>query len=494
MCWLSKKTDTPLPPAAQRGSALTVVIFFAAIGMITVFGYLYHQFTFSRHSLSSPSSLQALLHARSGIYKAFYLLIDSTQTDTLKTISTLDSTFGSDMFSGVIDTKTTSETETPEIDGTPVHYELFGDDSTTVGECEVTLEPSGGSLALRSTGRFRSFERTVAALIGSQAPALPDTVVLYRNTYSWQQPPSGGTVVPLEDSMTINASWYNQLVDRYVEELSESDTFLLDPPLVIQSSHDIRKIKPVVQGPLLIDGAHLSVNWKDTGTIVIKGDLQITGEANIEGVRFIVAGEVKILDEANLINVNIFTRSRLFIGDQAVYNGNAIAMHSIAVYGRAAINGKSSLIAGSPRRVSSGRKASDSLHFSLLLSEESTIDAVCIALGTPGSIKTDQNTTITGILWAQHIVCHRGQMSGLITAGRVVDCDDPEQMVTNESSGIAPLPEESPGKGGKKSVTTPPTTVMHNAIPGLIEPLPEISMYHLPFFIGRLSIISWREE
>ena len=486
----SKRNDIDGPVSRQRGSALPIVMFFAAIGMITVSTYLFHQFSFSRAPLSAPASFQALLNARSGIYKALYQLIDSTATDTLKTISTLDSTFGADMFGSDIDS-TLHESDKPQFDGTPVLYTLFENDTPAIGECEVTLEPKGGSFSLQSTGRYRTFERNVTAVIGSRIPALPDTIVIYRNTYPWDHEPSGGTVTAIADSNQVNTSWYNQLTDRYLTTLTESDTFLLDPPLIIQSSHDVKKIDSVVQGPLLIDGAHLTVIWKDTGTVIIKGDLQVTGEARIEGLTLVVAGEIKILDEAELVNTNIFTRSRLFIGDQARFEGNALAMHSITIYGKASVTGRSSLIAGSSRSTDAV-VPSDSLKFSLFISEDASVDAVCIAIETPGSIKTDEGTEVTGILWAQHLVCHRGRMAGLICAARVVDCDKPEQMVTSESSGVAPLPGDS-SLAKRDSVYTP-TTQLQNSIPGLIEPLPEITLYHLPFFIGRLSIVSWREE
>ncbi|MBN1759148.1 MAG: hypothetical protein JW863_12560 [Chitinispirillaceae bacterium] len=486
-----KRIDVDAPVHRQSGSALPIVMFFAAIGLITVFTYLVHQFSFSRASLRSPASLQALLNARSGIYKSLYLLIDSTATDTFKTISTLDSAFGADMFGDVTDTLSPNS-DKPQFDGTPVTYTLFENDTPAFGECEVTLEPSGGIFSIRSTGRFRTFERTVTAVIGSRVPALPDTIVICRNTYPWERTPSNGTVVSVEETKLVNSSWYHQLNDRYLTVLSESDTFLLDPPLVIQSSHDVHKIDSVVQGPLLIDGTQMNLVWKDTGTVVIKGDLQITGDAQVEGITFVVAGEIKILDEAKVLHSGLFTRSRLFIGDQSTFEGNALAMHSITIYGKASVTGRSSLIAGSTRSTGAN-VSSDSLRFSILISEEASVDAVCIAVETPGSIKTDEGTTISGILWAQHLVCHRGRMAGLICAARVVDCDNPEQMVNSATSGIAALPEDSTGVK-KDSTLTPTTTQLQNTIPGLIEPLAEIAQYHLPFFIGRLSIISWKEE
>ena len=471
---------------------MTVVIFFAAIGMIIALSYLFNEMSHAKISLRSPASLQAQFNARSGIYKAFYQLIDSLPTDTLPTLSPIDSAFGSSMFSSFTDTLPRS-VDKPTLDGTPVKYELFNDtldDSTNI--CEVTLAPRGGELVMTSTGTCRKTERTVTALLGSRIPAFPDTVVLYRNTLEWDGSEPDGTIASITDSIPYNNIWYNQLIDRYQTEITDTDTFLLDPPLVIQSRHDLDKINSIVYGPLMIDGTHMEIAWKDTGTIIVKGDLQTTGEVTIEGLQFIVAGEIKILDESVLKKCDLFTNSRLFIGDEASFSGNALAMRNITVYGKATVTDRSSLITGSSRSTS-GKSSSDSLKFSLLIAEEASVDAVCIALDTPGSIKTDITTTVTGILWAHHLVCHRGIMAGLICARRIVDCDDPTQMITGNSMEkvLTPgQPDDSDGSANKKpeNSTESALNALVNRMTGTLEPLPEITSYSLPFFIGRLSI------
>jgi hypothetical protein len=481
---LLKNTErTGSIPTSQDGSSITLVLFFAAIGMVTVLTYLLHQMTYAKSSLKSPSSLQALFNARSGIYKALYQLIDSTENDTFKTINTLDSAFGSSMFDDVISDSILLPVRKPELDGEPVIYELFSMDS--LGNCEVSLEPAGGKCKLSSTGKYHSVNRKITAMLGCPVPALPDTVVVYHNTYEWMGNKPPGTVVASDEKVIMNSTWYNGLIDRYLTDINETDSILLDPPLIIQSTIDLKKIKSTINGPLLIDGTHLSVTWRDTGTIIIKGDLQLTGEVTLYGITFIVSGEIKILDESRLEQVNIFSSSRIFIGDEASFQGNALALHSITVYGKSTIQGKSSLIAGSNRAAA----PADSLKFSILLSEESTIDAVCIALETPGSIKTDRETRITGILWAQHLVCHRGKMKGLIYATRVVDCDDPLQMAN--ASTLNSIVGNT-GKNSPADVFIKDT--LYNSITGEIEPLKEISIYSLPFFIGGLAIVNWVEE
>lgn len=472
---------------SSSGSSITVVLFFAAIGMITVFSYLLHQMSYAKPSLRSPSALQSLFNARSGIYKAFYRIIDSTETDTLPSINTLDTNFTAGI-SIALPESLDAVSEKPGLDGTPVEYQLFTND--TSGSCEVSMEPIGGKVRLTSIGSCRTIKRRVTALLGCPPPAFPDTVVLYCNTQEWTGTPPGGTVAQLPSPMQVRSEWYNSLIDRYQTDLTETDTLMLDPPLLIQSSHDLNKIKSPVNGPLLIDGTRMPISWNDTSTIYVKGDVQFTGEVTVRGLTFCTSGEIRLLDETKFSNVNLFSASRLFIGDEAAFQGNALALHSITIYGKSNVTGKSSLIAGSSRTGSSGNATTDSLKFTILISEEATVDGVCIALETPGSIKTDLQTRVSGMLWAQHLICHRGKMAGLMYATRFADCDDPLQMATGSSLNSAVDSEGRPlaNQGALVSGT------LNNAITGEIEPLANITSYHLPFFIGNLSIVQWNEE
>lgn len=468
---------------------MTIVIFFASIAMIAVFSYLLHQMSYIKPSLRSPASVQSLFNARSGIYRALYQLIDSTTSDTLRTLSTLDSTFNASMFGGAVPDSADTMPDKPQINGTPVVYDLFGTLADSADRCtsEVTMEPAGGSCLLTSKGRYRGVERRVEAMLGCRTPVIGDTVVVYKNTLPWNQKPLRGTIVyDSSSASSLRNDWFSSLVDGYLTEITDVDSILLNPPLLIQTVRDLEKIDSVVNGPLLIDGSHIGIEWRDTGRVIVNGDLQITGETTVQGVDFIVAGEIKILDKSVLLESNIFTRSRLFIGDEARFEGNALALQSVAIYGKATVSGRSSIIAGSSG--SGGGQTystADSLKFSILISEESTVDGVCIALNTPGSIKTDRESRITGILWAHKLVCHRGKMEGLICAGRVVDCDDPLQMETTGDGTTQPNRESAAGG------MVP--TELQNSIVGDLEPLRDISLYHLPYFLGRLSIVSWKE-
>ncbi|MCX7726035.1 MAG: hypothetical protein N2053_04215 [Chitinispirillaceae bacterium] len=469
----------------EQGAALTTVIFFSVIVLALLLSFLLHERLFLLNILKEPSILQATFNARSGIYKALYKLTDTLFTDTLPPLSALDSALGSDLFTeGIEDSMIAKGEEKPQPDGEAVTYRLFEDDS--ISESKVEMKTNGGFCRLCAIGKYREREKRVCAKLGSMPPALYDTVVVYTNELKWKEKPARGEVVKVKEGLPINTQWLNKTIDRYLTEISDVDSLLVNPPLLIQNRLDLSKIDSVVNGPLLIDGSYSHFSWEDTISVIVRGDLQITGDVRISGINFIVAGEIKILDKAN-VNSNLFTPLRIFIGDYAIFEGSAFALKSIAVYGKAQVINKSTLLAGSVKK-SSTEKASDSVKFSIFLSEESVIDGVCLAIGIPGSIKTDKECIIKGILWAQKMVCHRGRMEGLIVAERLVDCDDPLQMaaeiVTQDSSSAKKENKVSYGLVKEE---------LFNSIPGEVEPLPSIKSYYLPWFIGRLSIVGWYE-
>jgi hypothetical protein len=163
-----------------RGSSLPVVLLFSVVAMITVLTYLLNQTTLAKPALSSPSSLQALLNARSGIYKAYQKMTDTSHSDiidTLETISTLDSLFGRDL----IEIKdTTDNVFGPD----PEPILIFSDDS--FGTCEISMHTQGSFFILNSVGKFNKAQRLVTAKLGSKIPALPDTVLLYYENSPWE--------------------------------------------------------------------------------------------------------------------------------------------------------------------------------------------------------------------------------------------------------------------------------------------------------------------
>lgn len=461
-----KKTET------VRGSSLPVVLLFSAVAMITVLTYLLNQTSLAKPALKSPSSVQALLNARSGIYKAYQKMTDTLQTDiidTLETISTLDSLFGSDL---IEITDTTDNVFGPD----PEPVNIFSSDS--FGTCEVSMITQGSFFILNSVGKFNKAQRQVSAKLGSKIPALPDTVLLYYENSPWEgNKPDGEIAIlptPPSDSTT---SLLSRMLSDYQEKLLVDDSIMFDQPTTIQSQREMDKIKDTINGHLIIDGSHFELSLKGNRTITVLGDIQITGEVFLDGLSLIAGGEIKLFDQCQLRNVSLFSNSRIFIGDYASYNGDALACHSISIYGNAIVKDKSTIVVSGNSSATSS-SISDSMRYSIFIADNAYVDATCMALRTPGSIKTEYNTVITGILWARNTVCHRGRMQGLISARRVIDCDDPGQLTP-----LGTTPKDS--SGGK--------IIYKSAVPGELSPLANISDYPMPFFTGIPSIIDWKE-
>lgn len=450
------------------GSSLPIVMLFSTIGLITVLTYLLSQVSLSRPALHSQNSFQALLNARSGIYKAYEQLCDTSKSLAIDTLKTMDPT---DTSTWPVDFKDTSDNE---FGSEPEQLTIFSNDS--FGTCEITMTPQGSFYSLHSRGKYFKSERVVIAKLGSKIPALPDTVLLYYNNAPWDgKEPDGeviSTDIPPPDSATTILS---KLLSQYQEQLQVDDTVMFDHPLTIQSQRELDNIPDTVKGHLIIDGIHFNLSLKQKKSITVLGDIQITGEVSIEEACFIAGGEIKLFDDCDLYNVTLFSNSRIFIGDHASYQGDALAYHSITIYGNAIVKDKSTIVVSGGASQKSG---SDSLQYSIMISDDASVDATCMALRTPGSIKTDYNTFISGILWAKNTVCHRGKMQGLIRALRVIDCDDPGQL--------APLDHSARDSTGG-------TIIQKNAIPGSLSPLENISDYPMPYFTGLPSIIDWKE-
>jgi len=466
-----------------------MVLFFAAFGLVTVGTYLYHQFTSSKQFLSSPSSLQSLFAARSGVYKAIEEL-NAPPPDTLPTISAIDSVFGGDLFG--LDTSGFGEPlDIDKIQPDGIARQLSPFDNDSFGLCMVSVTPTGNVCALESVGMYRNQIRHVWVTLGSRVPAGYDTVLILGNNDPLTGLPPRGTVIYSKnkktDTLGVKTAGNGNrdiatFLTHYQEQLTnEYDSSLFLEPLAIQEQDELDQLPQTVQGDLLIDGSFFDLTLHSDETIVVWGDLQITGTVTIKNTNFIVGGEIKILDEAKLENSSLFTLTRLFIGGQAEFNGNALAQGSIIVYGRAIVKDKSMLVVSGSGGTSTGSssaqdsastKSKGTKHFSIYLSESSTIDATVIALGSPGGIKTEDDVFVSGVLWAEKSICHQGKMTGLIRADRLIDCSGTPSVLTG---------------GGSKSGGS-------NSMDGELEPLLSINEYPMPYYVGTLSILEWKED
>jgi len=453
----------------KSGSALTTALVFASVGMIILTVYLAHQTRTSVRALQYPAALQALLNARSGIYRGLEMLTEEfNESDTLKTISALDNLFRMDMFD---DTDVIAYDEPLSMNGAKT-ISLYTDDD--INNSEITFSVQGIYNLITSTSTIRKSTRTVEVLQGSAAPAKPDTVIILENNL----PVKGrfrGRVHQINQSLidgTPSSTRSDERIKKFISELRSQniaydDTSAFDVPLTVQSSNAIEAIPDTVRSHLLLDGAFSEVVWRERRQIVVYGDLQVTGSFKLENLEFRTGGEIRILDKASLVNVSLFSMNRIFIGDNAVFQGNALAMGSINVYGNAEIKGKSSLLAAG---TGTSKHQDKPDNYSIFLSESAVFDGTAIALSNPGGIKTDPDTKLSGILWAQKAVCHSGRLSGLIKAQFLFDCSD---------------------IGSDSLVKI--TELKYNSFSGAIEPLSSIGNYWMPYFMGIPQIISWRE-
>jgi hypothetical protein len=464
------------PQYARSGSTLSAVLIFASVGLIVVTLYLAHQARSSAQALRSPAALQALLNARSGIYHGIEILEFGDARDTsdiIDTISALDHLFRMDMFNGV-EQDTTGSDEFTDMNIAKTAF-LYTDDSVNVSE--ITTSVHGIYNLITSVSTVNDIKRTVEALLGCGPPAKPDTVLILENNLPVTGQFRGKAHQEIKALDTLSGTtgkpYSKSLEERVKSFISEinnqnstaEDSTIFDVPLTIQSSSALGTIPDTVKGHLLLDGAFSEVVWREKRKIIIYGDLQITGSFKLQDLELSAGGEIRILDKASLINVSLFSKNRIFIGDNAVFQGNGLSMGSINVYGKAEIKGKSSLIA-------TGSLSNQSKHnnYSIFISESSTFDGTAVALGNPGGIKTDPDTKLKGILWAQKLVCHSGKLSGIIRARYLFDCSN------SSSDSIVNV-----------------SKLTENSFTGTIEPLSSIVNYKMPYFMGALQIINWRE-
>jgi hypothetical protein len=449
----------------QSGSTLPLVLIFATIVFIAAVIYLGSQYRLSTHSLRKPASIQALLNARSGIWKALDFLVDSTRNDTMGQINTLDSLFGGDMFAASDGDSMLGEPIDMEETIFPLEMNPYSVD--TFGDFFVDLFETGSFKRLESTGRYGGVQQRVEVKLGSSAPFSPDTLLYL---YGTQRPIHGngllgGKTAFVQNPHTIDMKELSELITAYITDLSaNADTSFLDVPTLIQSPEELETVPTMVNGNLLIDGGLYELEWRSDKKYFIMGDLQITGFCRLQGQSFVVGGDIKLFDKAHLDNVSLFTQSKLFIGDNAHFHGDALAMRSIVVYGNATVTDKSSLIVSGKRSVKKAKgKDTSAVSYAIVLSEYCTVDGSVVALQKPGNIKIEEEVLISGIVWAFGSLCHQGICSGVMCAKEVIECRDPLNVQKNSIIG----------------------SITHNA---------NIKSYPLPSFMGKLSIIQWREE
>jgi hypothetical protein len=105
--------------------------------------------------------------------------------------------------------------------------------------------------------------------------------------------------------------------------------------------------------------------------------------------------------------------------------------------------------------------------FSATFTGSATIDATIISYNNPLGIKIDNSAIVKGVLWADGAMSLDGKVYGIVYASKLVD--------------------------GAQAITGGPLKPLA-VISGNILPVQDAGQYYLPFFLGKLSIISWLEQ
>jgi hypothetical protein len=485
--------NTPNPLTNREGAALPVALLFAIVAGITVLIYILSQYSLSRPDLQSAMTFQARLTARSGIWHGLALLNTQTNEDGEQEDSTEleDEFWGFEDLAAQDDGAWSVDTTRTLVVDQPLEVNPFIVPGS--GRCLLTLSAAGLMRLLDSRGTYREKTKTVAVLLGSRPLTNPDTV-LYLQTP--QRPHGSGLVdgdlglVPVEvDSIaqdrrhrfTVCGPELKEYIDQHSTLLSQTlDTAFEASPLKISHNDDLNSIPELVEGTLVLDATFHDLHWSGKRTIHVLKDLQIDGDVQIEGATFIVGGEIRLGvgdfssgDEIRLREVSLFSRSRIFFAQNVVFEGSAMALGDIEIYRNARILGKSIIASnGAPRstpKTADAAAAKDSSaaevpksRFTIYVREEATVDGVLLNLDKRGGIMTEPRTAVRGILWAEGRVCHRGELEGAIKARALVSEDNP-------------------------------LDIQRNVMDGSVRSLDTIDDYHLPYFVGELTILEWRE-
>lgn len=459
-----------LPLRNKKGSVLPLVLIFSTIAFITVVAFVSGQYLIGRPALMAPAMLQARLNARSGIWKALDML--NYPPDTLKGINTLDSTFTKGLFGKPNDSSSIRpEGLTPD-DSTPLSIQPFSCDS--FGSCEVALSYSGCFEELRSKGTFLAKDKYIRVRLGGRLRISSDTVMFLDSGMFLQTPIRGHyRIGPRDSTSKIHADDLKKLISHFSKELTESgaDTMIPAPPLLVQHNDEFDKIPPVVKGPLFIDGSHFDLTWKTEQKILVLDDLQITGKVTIENVTFVVVGEAKILDDAHLSNVTVFASKRISIENRAVFSGTAITLTNVLVADNGRVENRSMLVVaqGNSGRPEPPLKPGEKKlrPFSATFTGSALVDATVMACKNPLGIKIDNGASVKGLMWTDGAMSLDGKAYGIIYASKLVD--------------------------GAQAILGGPLKAVA-VIRGNILPIEDAGKYYVPFFLGKLSIISWFEQ
>ncbi len=460
---------------------MPIVLLFGAFALIATSAYVFSQLMLARPSLKTPSEIQSLLTARSGVWHGIAILNRQGNEPARSSADTLEDLFSNGLFA---DEGRDQENDSATVDlaaalvpdGGPAVFSPFS--GLRFGLCTLRLAIEGNFKMLHSVGAFRTELREVNARLGARAFPYPDTVLFLATA---GMPEGGGIVHGRVHFMPANIDSSGgrrrsrfAVNTRDIEELVQShsarlgavlDTGIVQKELTVASEIDLDKVGETVSGPLLIDATYHDITWREKRTVIVQGDLQFTGEPVVEDLTFLVGGEVRIFDRAEMRNVTIFTQGRVFLAGESQFQGNVTAMEAVEIYEAAKVRAPSAIVSlskldgGGEGENTEEKKSS----FSVFVRDRAEVDGVLMSARPQGGVSTSTETLVRGIIWSEGKVCHQGNMEGIIRARNLVSREDPDN---NEK----------------------------NFLTGTIRDLETIYDYCLPYYVGRLSIIDWSES
>jgi hypothetical protein len=333
---------------------------------------------------------------------------------------------------------------------------------------------------LSSKGIFHAIEKTVTVKLGGIIAFSPDTAYYLETGAPLQGAVWGkGHIGAMDSAGTIRQKDLQALIERLTDELTaKSDTMVQNLPLTIQHNDEFEKIPDFVKGPLFIDGSRFDLVWKQKRRVTVLGDVQLTGKVDIEGVELVASGEIKCFDDCHCHDIMLLSLQRIIMADRAVFFGTAIAKTNMLLYGHAAVEKRSTLVAlGEEGRATQSAPSSTTpptTHgtipkkvFSITFAESSTIDATVVALKNDLGIKIDKNVVVKGVIWTKGYVSLAGTLYGVVYAKALIDA----------AKALAGQLSPDPILPGTAS----------------IRRIEDIDKYYFPFFMGKLTVIQWQE-
>lgn len=469
----------------QKGSALYTVLILSTAAVVLLLIYIKTQYSFSGPSIRKAHSLQALLNARSGIWYGLDLIESSMENSFSGDDEKSSKAINDSLFTaGLFDDENDSLGSNSSIDSI---VEVVPFDSS-FGSFTLNIEKDDFYITLKSQGKMRSASSNIEAQIASRPFSNSDTV-LFLETVSPVKGIGyieGRTAFSKKsiDSSTVNSDrrffvdrkGIKEFVSSFNEALSENnDTALMQMPVNVFYEDEFERIDDTIRGSLFFDGTSrdLIINGNNR-TIIVQEELQFTGTVQLKDITFIVAGDVKLLDETYLKDITIYSKSRIFIGNESRYDGTAISDGVIEIYDEASVENRSLFLSmgsgvSKPKPVAkpdSTNASTDSLTtrlFAVNVRDKSTVDGILIDMSkSAGGISTSKDAVLRGVLWSEGTVCHRGELEGVIKAKVLVD--DDHLTATSE-----------------------------NFMEGDVKIFQGMEHYLFPIYFGRPVLIDWRE-